>query len=312
MEVEDVEIRLHVVGVGGAGEGEDAEVEGEAEGDLGDGAIVAGGDFDELWGREGFAVGGEEGEALVDDVVGIAELANRSPPAVHCEAAVLYETRCDAGFVAEELELGEGDIADAEDFCLAGVVNGFHGLPGVPVVGSQSNRCHWSVEDVGIDVLNLQVFQRTGERLLDLRGDRGVGIVGQAIVLAGAEREFGLQEQIVPCDQAGGDGVGDGLADGRFMVVPPLVGSIDAAESLLDGQFGEVLGVVLFPGGAVEEVGVDQGRGHWMDAVRCQLSVVRNQWSVLSGRAMPLAVNYRGRSFLVMARRGGACPGCLR
>ena len=46
--------------------------------------------------------------------------------------------------------------------------------------------------------LDPQVIERTGQRLLDLRGDRGRRVVGQAMVLTGLERELGLQHELVP------------------------------------------------------------------------------------------------------------------
>ncbi len=44
------------------------------------------------------------------------------------------------------------------------------------------------------------MVERAGEGLLDLGADRGVGVVGQAVVLTltALEGELGLQEQVVP------------------------------------------------------------------------------------------------------------------
>jgi hypothetical protein len=50
------------------------------------------------------------------------------------------------------------------------------------------------------------------------------------MVLAGAEGELGLQEQALPGQQSLRQCRGDGPADGGLVVVPALVGGVDAAE----------------------------------------------------------------------------------
>ena len=99
------------------------------------------------------------------------------------------------------------------------------------------------------------MLERTGERLLDLDGDGGVGVVGQAVILPAPEGELGLQEQVVPRHQAAPDRRRDGLADRRLVVMAALVGGIDAAKALLQGQLGQALRLVLLPGGPVQEAG---------------------------------------------------------
>src|SRR5207237_8646032 len=104
----------------------------------------------------------------------------------------------------------------------------------------------------GIDDRGAQVRERAGERLLDLGGDRGRGVVGQAVVLARPESEFRLQEQLV-AGQPAGDRRRDRPADGGLVVVAALVGGVDAAEALAQGQLGQALRLVLFPGRPVQE-----------------------------------------------------------
>jgi hypothetical protein len=58
------------------------------------------------------------------------------------------------------------------------------------------------------------------------------------MILSSAEREFALQEQVIPNYQAVGDRRRDRLADGRLVVVASLVGSVNASKSLLQSKFG--------------------------------------------------------------------------
>src|SRR5436305_13808612 len=101
---------------------------------LGEVPAVAPGDPGQLGAGERRAVGGQQGEALVDQPVGGAELPDAAVPAPGAVAAVLDEVRPDARAPAQELELFEGDVADAEQAGPAAAVDGFHGPPG-PAVG---------------------------------------------------------------------------------------------------------------------------------------------------------------------------------
>jgi hypothetical protein len=88
-----------------------------------------------------------------------------------------------------------------------------------------------------------------------LESDWGVRIVGQTVVLALAESELGLKEQIISSYQAALDRRRDGPPDCRFVVMAALVGGIDASKALLQSEFSQALGLVLFPGGSIQEAG---------------------------------------------------------
>ncbi len=53
------------------------------------------------------------------------------------------------------------------------------------------------MQQKGVDPLGTQVLERTGERLLNLNRDRGLGIVRQAMILPATECKFGLQEKVI-------------------------------------------------------------------------------------------------------------------
>ena len=75
------------------------------------------------------------------------------------------------------------------------------------------------------------------------------------MVLPPAEGELGLQEQLVSRHQTAADRSPNSAADRRLVVMSALVGGVDASKSLPEGQRGQTLGVVLLPGGAIEEAG---------------------------------------------------------
>src|SRR5687768_9478801 len=96
--------------------------------------------------------------------------------------------------------------------------------------------------------------ERACERLLYLRGDRSGRIVRQPMVLAGLEGEFRLEKDVFPSDQSALDGCRDGMADGCFVIVLPLIGRIDAAKALLQSELHQPLSLVLFPSGSVQKI----------------------------------------------------------
>jgi hypothetical protein len=75
------------------------------------------------------------------------------------------------------------------------------------------------------------------------------------VVLALAEGELGLQEQVVAGHKAARDRGRDGLADGGLVVVAALVGGVDAPEASAEGQLGEAPRLLFLPGGPVQEAG---------------------------------------------------------
>ena len=111
------------------------------------------------------------------------------------------------------------------------------------------------VQHVAVDVIGAQVLERAGHRLGDLRGEVGVRVVGQPVVLAALVGELRLEEEIRARDHARAVGGGEPLTDAGLEVVPPLVGGVDAPEARPERELGERRGAVFLPGGAVEEIG---------------------------------------------------------
>src|SRR5690349_15637145 len=95
-ELEDPEVGPHVAGVGGNGQEHHANLQGEPENGLADGPAVTLGDPGQFGAGQGFAVGGQQGEALVDQPVGGEELPDATVPAPGGVAAVLDEAGSDA------------------------------------------------------------------------------------------------------------------------------------------------------------------------------------------------------------------------
>jgi hypothetical protein len=56
------------------------------------------------------------------------------------------------------------------------------------------------MQQVRINILDAQVLKRADERLLNLGCNWGLRVVGQTMILPGAEGKLGLQEQIVSGD----------------------------------------------------------------------------------------------------------------
>src|SRR5260370_261015 len=81
-----------------------------------------------------------------------------------------------------------------------------------------------------IDVIGREMGERTGERLRDLNGKGGCGIVGQSVVLTGLISKFCLQKKVVARDQPAAISVGQSLTDSGFEVMLPLVRRVDAPK----------------------------------------------------------------------------------
>src|SRR5262249_33679312 len=90
-EIEDFEIGAHVVRAGGPRQRHHPDVESKSEDDLADGSAVAPGDPDQFRMRQCILVGGEQGEALVDQSIGGTEFSDATIPALDSVAAVLDE-----------------------------------------------------------------------------------------------------------------------------------------------------------------------------------------------------------------------------
>ena len=101
-------------GVGGASQGHHPYFEGEPEDNLADTPAVALGDPDQFGVGQNLAVGGQQGEALVGQPIGGAELPDATVPALGGVTPVLDEGGPNAGFRDQALELFKGEIADTE------------------------------------------------------------------------------------------------------------------------------------------------------------------------------------------------------
>src|SRR5262245_52113431 len=157
-----------------------------------------------------------------------AEVSDGPVPAVVGVAAVLYEAGAAARVFVKELKLVGRDVADAEQACAAGVEDGFHGSPGGPVVGGQADPLRGAVEQIGIEGLDAEVSERASEGLLDLDGDWGLRIVGQAMVLSALKGELGLQKKVGARVEAARNCCGDCLTDRGFVVMAALIGCVYA------------------------------------------------------------------------------------
>jgi hypothetical protein len=111
------------------------------------------------------------------------------------------------------------------------------------------------MQDVRINEVDAQMFQRAGERLFDLLADRRLWIVRQAVVLSRKKGKLGLQEDIVAANEAAANRRGNRFTDRGFIIMSPLVRRIDASKALLQGQFGQTARLALFPGGAIQKAG---------------------------------------------------------
>ncbi len=138
------------------------------------------------------AVGGEQGEPLVDHSIGGAERADLTVPAARCIASVLHEIGPDPRLPAQKPELSEGDVADAEQARPAAVADRFHGAPGLPIDVAQEIAAGRTVQHVAINNVVSEMRERAWQRLLDPGGDGDFQVVGQAVALPAGEGELGL------------------------------------------------------------------------------------------------------------------------
>ena len=78
------------------------------------------------------------------------------------------------------------------------------------------------------------------------------------MVLAALVGKFRLQKELSPRYQTCAVGSGHTFADSGFVVVPALVGRVNAAKTSAQSQFRERRGAVFLPRSAVEKFGKDQ------------------------------------------------------
>lgn len=107
---------------------------------------------------------------------------------------------------------------------------------------------------VAVDVVCPQMFERTGHRLSNLKGDAGRRIVRQPLVLTALIREFRLQKEIPAACHSCAIGSGKPLANSGLEVMPSLIGCVDAPKSHANGKLGQSCGAFFLPCGTVQKV----------------------------------------------------------
>ena len=94
------------------------------------------------------------------------------------------------------------------------------------------------------------------------------------MILPRAERELGLQEQLIAGNDLRLQRDRNHLPDRSFVVVLALVRRVDTAKALAQCKLGEALRVVFLPRGSIQEAGhthsVDYQRGVTHDALRSE------------------------------------------
>ena len=98
------------------------------------------------------------------------------------------------------------------------------------------------MQEVAVDVA--EVLERAVERLADLRRIVGARIVWESPVLALDVRELRLDEDAAVMDRG---------SNGGFVVMPPLIRSVDPAKALLQRELDERLRALFLPSGTVEK-----------------------------------------------------------
>ena len=181
-----------MLGVGGAGQRQHPDRLREAEHDLGRRGLAPRGKAGDQRVAQHLRVGGEEREALVDDRSIPAERSNVAVPAEAGEAAVLDERRGLGAGADHLLEVPQPNVAHAEKSRAAGGALLHHRGPDLGVVLGPAGAGGGTVQHVAVDVVGPEVLERAGQRLGDLRGEVGRGVVGQPVVLAGLVGEFRL------------------------------------------------------------------------------------------------------------------------
>ena len=198
---------------------------------------------------------GEQREALVENLVLAAEAAHLAIPTGDRKATVLHKGGQFSAGGDHVLQMLQRHVADSEEAGAAGITLPAHRLPhlgvglGPAVAGSRP------VQQVAVDVIRSQMFQRASHGLFDLHRQASRWIVGQAMVLAGPIGEFRLQKNLGAGDQAFAISSRQRFADSGFVVMPPLIRGVDGAKTGAQRQVSERCCAFFFPGGAVEKIG---------------------------------------------------------
>src|SRR5208282_3882749 len=197
--------------------------------------------------------------SLINDFVCAAKLADFTVPAEAGVAAILHKVRSFSLQRDHLLEMLQGNVAHSKQSRAASIALLPHCFPDFSVGIAPAVSRGRAVQNVTIDMISAEMFERTGHRLRNLDREAGRGIVGKAMVLPGTVSEFCLQKKIGARDYSGAIGGGQSLTDSLFEIMPALVGRIDAAKTSAQRQFYKGWGSFFFPGGAVEKI--RNGRG---------------------------------------------------
>ena len=153
------QILLHVSGVGGAGQRNHPYLLGKPEDNFRHGALMLLHQFSHERHVELPHVCRQERKTLIDDGVRRAKLTNLIIPAVLGKAAVLDEDGLYLGSLVQRLQLFKGHVRDAQQLCLPGSVDRFHGAPHFPVSLGKPHSRGGAMEDVRVEMRNAEVFQ---------------------------------------------------------------------------------------------------------------------------------------------------------
>ena len=145
--------------VRGSGEGHHAHLHGETEDHLFRMHPQSVRHRHDGWVVEQVGIRRKQREALVHDPVGPAELPHFAVPASIGIAAVLYRHGLDLGLLNQLGKLAGVHIADADHARASGSVDLFERLPYFPVFLAQAGEVVWTMQQIGIQPIGLQVFQ---------------------------------------------------------------------------------------------------------------------------------------------------------
>src|SRR5258705_7461525 len=95
------------------------------------------------------------------------------------------------------------------------------------------------MQHVAVDIVRLEMFEGTRNRLRDLTGKPRCRIIGQPVILPALIGKFGLKKKVGARDDACAIGSNQGLPDTLFEVVPALVGRVDSSESSAESKLGQ-------------------------------------------------------------------------
>ena len=214
------------------------------------------GDAGQLGTGQRLAVGGQQREALVDQPVRGAELADVAVPAPGGVAAVLDEAGPDARRLAQAVELFERDVADAEQAGPAAVVDAPPSParpPSRPGPGRTAGSGRAARRSRSPRCPGARASWRTTARPGSGSGRRGRRAGGGPARC----RKVNLvcRNRSSRATRPPSIAAATACADRGLVVMAALVGGVDAAEARPQGELGQAPRLVLLPGGPVQEAG---------------------------------------------------------